>query len=75
LGLLPPVLPLVTSTAAVGNNTEDEKTCCIICMDAKRSMLCDPCGHFALCAACSTGVVRCPVCMTDVIQMKKVFLV
>ena len=35
---------------------------CIVCMDATKSVLLEPCRHFCLCMDCAQGVEACPVC-------------
>ncbi|KAF6264578.1 hypothetical protein COO60DRAFT_1266813 [Scenedesmus sp. NREL 46B-D3] len=48
-------------------------TCCVVCMDAPRSVLLLPCKHLALCEACSVQLQGsaancCPVCRVPVSQ-------
>jgi len=46
---------------------------CVVCMDAKRDMVCLPCGHVCLCSVCSTLSKSCPICRCEVSQTLKVF--
>lgn len=48
-------------------------TCCVVCMDAPRSVLLLPCKHLALCGDCSHQLQGssnncCPVCRVQVTQ-------
>lgn len=46
---------------------------CVVCMDAKREILCTPCFHVALCSNCSKNLQDCPVCMGKA-EMKRIYL-
>lgn len=52
---------------------------CVICMDAGKDWLCVPCGHLAMCKACSARVKhqtgRCPVCQKKIKQVMQVYKV
>lgn len=47
---------------------------CVICMDAQRTHICLPCGHFVMCDSCISLVADCPICRTRVQSFVKVFL-
>lgn len=41
----------------------DEEPTCIVCMDAPKSLVFVPCGHYCSCASCVTGLKnKCPMC-------------
>ena len=50
---------------------------CVICMTADKDWLCFPCGHLAMCRACSAGVQRqtgrCPICRQPITQVVQVY--
>jgi ankyrin repeat protein len=57
------------------NKTDDNKEC-VICLENNRTHVCVPCGHYALCAECSTKVKKmrqCPICRADIASCIKVF--
>ncbi len=54
-------------------NEENDQINCVVCMDAKREILCMPCLHVALCLECSKTLKQCPVCMGQA-EMKRIFL-
>jgi len=42
---------------------EDEETMeCSICMDAQKTIVLMPCGHYVMCATCADQVMKCPMC-------------
>lgn len=43
-----------------------ERECCCICLDKPRSVVLQPCLHFALCGSCAAGVSRCPICRAHI---------
>ena len=48
-------------------DTEQEE--CLICYDAVKEAVFNPCGHFYTCHACSTRCKTCPVCRHPVISV------
>ena len=44
------------------NTSTDIRETCIVCMDARRTVLFLPCKHFAACEICARGVAECPCC-------------
>jgi hypothetical protein len=56
----------------------ENMTCCVVCLDAPRSVLLLPCKHLALCEECSQSLQGsaggtgsggcCPVCRVPVLQ-------
>ena len=51
----------------VYQDTEQEE--CLICYDAVKEAVFNPCGHFYTCHACSTRCKTCPVCRHPVISV------
>jgi len=46
----------------------DDLDCCVICMDSKRSVVNNPCGHLVCCKDCGVLQKECPICRTKVID-------
>lgn len=59
------------------NTRKDVDSLCIICFDVKPLCMCVPCGHFAICKACSQAVKEqtsaCPVCRQAIQSVQEVF--
>lgn len=73
---VPPAPPSPVKEIALEQNRDkemEENICCVVCMDAKRCVLCDPCLHVALCLDCSKNLNQCPMCMAPA-TMKRIFL-
>lgn len=51
----------------VYQDTEQEE--CLICYDAAKETVFNPCGHFYTCHACSTRCKTCPICRHPVISV------
>lgn len=51
------------------NSTLDE---CLVCSDAKRDMLFQPCGHVTCCSTCAPRVKKCLICRESVVSRIKV---
>lgn len=51
----------------VYQDTEQEE--CLICYDAAKETVFNPCGHFYTCHACSTQCKTCPICRHPVISV------
>lgn len=47
---------------------------CVLCRKKPREVTFLPCGHFALCAACSESLNTCPVCNKQALAEVKTFL-
>lgn len=66
--------PLMATTSPV-----ELADVCVVCMDAGKDWLCVPCGHLAMCKACSARVKhqtgRCPVCQKKIKQVMQVYKV
>lgn len=63
-------------TVMFDNTKEGPETLCIICWDVKPSWMCVPCGHIAMCRACSQAVKEetnaCPVCQQAIWVLQEV---
>jgi hypothetical protein len=48
---------------------------CIICLNARKTRLCLPCGHTVICEACNASKTfkECPVCQVTVTQMMRFY--
>jgi len=46
---------------------------CVICMDAKRSVVNVPCGHLVLCNICGPTVKQCPICRANIVDVLTVY--
>ncbi|XP_017784755.1 PREDICTED: E3 ubiquitin-protein ligase MIB1 [Nicrophorus vespilloides] len=53
------------------NNTSTVEEC-LVCSDAKRDMLFQPCGHVACCNACASRVKKCLICRENVSNRIKI---
>eukprot|EP01062_Namystynia_karyoxenos_P081401 TRINITY_DN894_c0_g2_i1.p1 TRINITY_DN894_c0_g2~~TRINITY_DN894_c0_g2_i1.p1 ORF type:complete len:660 (+),score=170.71 TRINITY_DN894_c0_g2_i1:87-2066(+) len=42
------------------------RTTCVVCLDARRCMIFDPCRHMVCCAVCAEQVAECPLCRVAV---------
>ncbi|KAK4879201.1 hypothetical protein RN001_007347 [Aquatica leii] len=51
------------------NSTMDE---CLVCSDAKRDMLFQPCGHVTCCSGCAPRVKKCLICRESVVNRIKI---
>ena len=47
---------------------------CVICLDAPKEMLLEPCRHVCLCADCAARVTECPVCRSKVRRRMRLYL-
>ncbi|XP_044595282.1 E3 ubiquitin-protein ligase MIB1-like isoform X2 [Cotesia glomerata] len=45
---------------------------CLVCSDAKREMLFNPCGHVICCNACAPRVKKCLICRENVVSRVKI---
>ncbi|KAG8034400.1 hypothetical protein G9C98_007476 [Cotesia typhae] len=45
---------------------------CLVCSDAKREMLFNPCGHVVCCNACAPRVKKCLICRENVVSRVKI---
>jgi hypothetical protein len=71
-----PVSESAVSAVSAGSAVVDAEYAeceCIVCMERERDTVLIPCGHVALCHACTAGMTTCPVCMgpiADVIHLE-----
>lgn len=60
----------ITSSSGSGTvSTIDE---CLVCSDAKRDILFQPCGHVSCCGACAPRVKKCLICRESVTNRIKI---
>lgn len=59
------------------NTRKDAESLCVVCFDVKPLCMCVPCGHIAICRACSQAVKEqtsaCPVCQQAIQSVHEVF--
>jgi hypothetical protein len=55
-------------------NMGTELILCIICYDALRNCIFDPCKHVICCDNCSMNVTKCPICTTQINKYEIVYL-
>jgi hypothetical protein len=70
---------LSEKTRIESSESSDSLPICIICNDAARSVVFEPCRHLACCGNCggadSARLLRqCPICRTDIIRRLEVFI-
>ena len=47
---------------------------CVICLDAKKSRACIPCGHVCVCERCAVPLTSCPVCRQPCSDFMRIYL-
>lgn len=56
----------------------NDESLCVVCLDKNRRVAVFPCGHTHTCLACTRDILRdnkrCPVCQTDIVEYRTVFL-
>ena len=73
-----PPAPAPASTSTPASFDSDSGNECCICMDKKRVIICDPCGHAVYCAECkikaeSVAQKTCPICRAHVNKFIRFF--
>ena len=53
--------------------TEDETKSCKICLTYESNTLLTPCNHMVCCSECVKRLKKCPVCRTDIGEVKPIF--
>jgi hypothetical protein len=61
-------LAQVKQEKATAEAEAEDRAQCVVCMEADRAVLFQPCGHAVACAACAAGLRECPVCRGAVEQ-------
>ena len=51
-----------------------EESTCIICLDALKDTLLQPCRHLCVCEGCAKALKVCPVCRAKISKTEKVFV-
>ena len=66
-----------TKSGDCHNTLKNAEGLCIICFDVKPLCMCVPCGHIAMCKACSQAVKEqtsaCPVCQQAIKSVQELF--
>ena len=68
--------PAVDSKPATPVPPVDDENECVVCLDAQKSHVLIPCGHFCVCEACADRLAvgdGCPICRTPVQIKTRVF--
>jgi len=68
--------PAVDSKPATPVPPVDDENECVVCLDAQKSHILIPCGHFCVCEACADRLAvgdGCPICRTPVQIKTRVF--
>ena len=51
---------------------DDEETC-RICFDQRIDAVILPCGHFAICSHCGSGLAVCPICRVAISKVQLIY--
>lgn len=56
-----------------------DKKWCVVCLDAAKSHMFQPCHHLCVCKACSRAIMassdrKCPLCRSKVAQCERVYM-
>jgi hypothetical protein len=51
-----------SSSSSAQNAGEAQKSSCVVCMCATRTVVFIPCGHYAVCQSCYLRLQQCPIC-------------
>jgi hypothetical protein len=62
------------SALQVGAAAPADAHMCIVCMEAPKIVMMEPCRHLNLCQRCADGVDHCPTCRALVVDRKVVYL-
>ena len=55
-------------------NIQKEKNHCCVCLEIDKTIMLDPCKHVCVCEKCSSGLVVCPLCRTQITNKTKVYI-
>ena len=55
------------------STTVSERDLCVICMDSLCNTVLLPCGHLAACEHCAQHFTICPICRSDIVEVKTVY--
>ncbi|CAK0805118.1 unnamed protein product [Prorocentrum cordatum] len=73
----PPGKKVRTEGVNVEHTLDAEAQLCTVCLDAKKTHICVPCGHICVCESCASSLCKqpklCPLCRTSCTQVIKVF--
>jgi hypothetical protein len=65
----PSVLPPARTATRTPTSLE-----CVVCCDAAKNILFEPCNHLVACEACAKSITKCPICRSLLTAKKKVFM-
>lgn len=67
--------PLPPPPTTPDSDDEDDGNLCLICMDASRTHIMQPCGHFTHCALCAATVGdTCPTCRMHISGTQRIYM-
>jgi len=49
----------------------EDRIYCVVCAENERSVIFNPCKHFACCAECAEDLVACPLCREAILSVEK----
>lgn len=55
------------------SSADSEESKCVICLDSEKTTILVPCGHYAYCSLCASGIVECAICRARIEKRVKVF--
>jgi hypothetical protein len=58
---------------ATNESTSNETDRCVVCLGSPRTVVVEPCRHFAVCETCSELVRDCPVCRGVIVRRLTVY--
>lgn len=65
---------IVAQENASSRNSNNNRTLCVICLDAERDNVFIPCSHIACCTSCCTKIKACPICKIEFKGYIKVYI-
>ena len=68
-----PAVPVNQSVDVSSSVASTRARECVVCLEGKPVMALVPCGHRVLCESCHVGLQTCPICMTPVESVLKIF--
>lgn len=52
---------------------QQRRAACVVCLDARKSVVLMPCRHLCVCAGCAEPLRNCPVCRSDIAERMRLF--
>jgi len=54
---------------------ESDNLLCKTCLDSKKAVVFELCGHFCSCTNCVQSIGTCPICRAKIVRQIKTFIV